>query len=133
MAKKTQAAGDTRQKLIEDAKAKVAEAAEALDAAKKEFAAAETDPARAEAQVKINAASEQAERFSGALDALLKAEKPAAGADHEADGPTTRDFIVGGNGTIRHNGRDFDEGETIALTKPEFEQLAPLGVLAGEA
>ncbi len=38
-----------------------------------------------------------------------------------------------GNGVIRHNGRDYAEGDTIALTKPEWEQLAPLKVLAGEA
>ncbi len=137
MAKKTQAAGDTRQKLIDDAKAKGAAAAEALDAAKQEFGAAETDPARAEAQAKINAATEQLGRYEAVLEGLLKPAAPAASrakdAGDDEDGPDRRDFIVGGNGTVRHDGRDYAEGETISLTKTEFEQLMPLGVLAGAA
>ena len=137
MAKKTQAAGDTRQKLIDDAKAKVAEVSGALDAAKAEFKAADSDVARADAQSKINAATEQLARFEAVLEALLK--EPGAGGGsagdggEDDDGPSLRDFIVGGNGTIRHNGRDYAEGDTIGLTKTEFDQVAPLGVLAGRA
>ena len=138
MAKKTQAAGDTRQMLIDDAKAKVAEVSGALDAAKAEFKAADSDVARADAQVKINAATEQLARFEAVLDALLKAPEAGggnAGSDggEDDDAPSLRDFIVGGNGTIRHNGRDYAEGETISLTKTEYDPLAPLGVLAGRA
>ncbi|MBN9243384.1 MAG: hypothetical protein J0I98_11375 [Mesorhizobium sp.] len=131
MAKKTQGTGDTRQKLIDDAKAKFAAAEEALDAAQQEFAAADNSDGKAAAQVKINAATAERDRLAAVIDALLK-DPGASGADDE-DGPTTRDFIVGGNGVIRHNGRDYAEGDTIALTKPEWEQLAPLKVLAGEA
>lgn len=121
----------TRDKLIEDAQAKIKAAADALEAARADFEAAETAEDKAAAQTRIDAAGEDIKRYEKALEALLNPKKASeAAADDDDSAPTKRDFIVAS--PIKLDGEDYEEGDTISLDKATYDQLHPLGVIAGQ-
>ncbi len=129
---KIQTSGDDREKLIESAKSGIETATESLEKAGAEFKAASTAEEKAAAQTKIDAAGELIKRHEKALEALMNpkgADERNTGDDKSAE--RKRDFIVAS--PIKLDGRGYEEGDTISLDKPTFDQLYPLGVIAGQA
>jgi len=128
---KTTTSATSRDKLIEDAQAKVKAGAEAIEAARAEFKAAETAEDKAAAQTRIDAAGEDIKRYEKALEALLNPKKTGENDSDDKPAPEQRDFIIAS--PVKLDGKEYEEGDTITLDKVTFEQLQPLGVIAGPA
>jgi multidrug resistance efflux pump len=114
--------GDTFQKLLDEAQAKLTTARAAVEQAEADFAAAGNDADKQNAQTALNAAARDVARY----EAMVA--KMAGGGEADEEDETLRSFIC--REAIKHNGEDYGEGDDIELTKREYLAL-PRGAVVG--
>lgn len=122
MAKTKTSNNSVRDRLIADAKTKLAAAEDAARAAKAAFEGASNPEDQATAQAALNAATEEFQRLSAELDALF-------GDDDADDG---EDISAIARTAIKHDGDLYRPGETITATRKAIGLLVAAGAATAE-
>lgn len=122
MAKPKTANNSVRDQLISEAKAKLVAAEEAALKAKAAFDGASNPEDQATAQSVLNAATEEFQRVSAELNALL--------GDDDADDGEEISAIA--RTAIKHDGDLYQPGETITASRKSISLLIAAGAATAE-